>query len=58
MAAVPRRPPRQTGSTDPLIDAFCDALWVEDGLSRNTLVNALYRRIRANPSRSLRMRSP
>ncbi len=22
---------------DPLIDAFCDALWLEDGLSRNTL---------------------
>ncbi|HKX37703.1 MAG TPA: site-specific tyrosine recombinase XerD [Burkholderiales bacterium] len=27
--------------TDPLLDAFCDALWLEDGLSRNTI--AAYR---------------
>ena len=27
---------------DPLLDAFCDALWLEDGLSRNTLES--YRR--------------
>ena len=27
---------------DPLIDAFCEALWLEDGLSKNTL--AAYRR--------------
>ena len=24
-------------STDPVLDEFCDALWLEDGLSRNTL---------------------
>jgi integrase/recombinase XerD len=24
-------------AVDPLLDAFCDALWLEDGLSRNTL---------------------
>lgn len=29
---------------DPLIDAFCEALWLEDGLSKNTL--AAYRRDR------------
>ena len=28
--------------TDPTIDAFIDALWLEEGLSRNTL--AAYRR--------------
>ena len=31
-----------TAPTDPAIDAFIDALWLEDGLSRNTL--AAYRR--------------
>lgn len=27
----------QRSSSSPLIDEFCDALWLEDGLSRNTL---------------------
>ena len=27
----------QATSDDPLIDGFCDSLWLEDGLSRNTL---------------------
>jgi integrase/recombinase XerD len=30
------------GADAPLVDAFCDALWLEDGLSKNTL--ASYRR--------------
>ena len=30
------------GKSAPLLDAFCDALWLEDGLSRNTLQS--YRR--------------
>ncbi|MCX8115538.1 MAG: site-specific integrase, partial [Burkholderiaceae bacterium] len=33
---------RKAGSTDPLIDAFVDALWLEDGLAANSL--AAYRR--------------
>ena len=24
-------------SAEPLLDAFCDALWLEDGLARNTI---------------------
>jgi integrase/recombinase XerD len=35
-------PPRGPATLDPLIDAFIAALWVEDGLSANTL--AAYRR--------------
>ena len=35
--SIPKAP-----STDPLIDRFVDALWLEDGLARNTLV--AYRR--------------
>ena len=34
--------PSQAATADPAIDAFIDALWLEDGLSRNTL--AAYRR--------------
>lgn len=37
MAARPRGRPALTAQEDPLIDAFCDALWLEDGLARNTL---------------------
>jgi integrase/recombinase XerD len=33
---------RKAGGTDPLIDAFVDALWLEDGLAANSL--AAYRR--------------
>ncbi|MFN3566402.1 MAG: tyrosine-type recombinase/integrase, partial [Burkholderiaceae bacterium] len=33
---------RRSGGTDPLIDAFVDALWLEDGLAANSL--AAYRR--------------
>jgi integrase/recombinase XerD len=33
-------PPRAFGEADTkLLDAFCDALWLEDGLSRNTIVS-------------------
>ncbi len=39
---------------DPLIDGFLDALWLEDGLSRNTL--AAYRRDLAGLSRWLAVR--
>jgi integrase/recombinase XerD len=41
--------------TDPLLDAFCDALWLEDGLSRNTIgayradLEQLMKVIRKNP---------
>jgi integrase/recombinase XerD len=42
MAMAPRKPSRQSAVADPVIDAFCDALWLEDGLSRNTLL--AYRR--------------
>ena len=34
--------PIDSADVDPLIDAFCEALWLEDGLSKNTL--AAYRR--------------
>lgn len=37
MAAAARGRPALTGVDDPVVDAFCDALWLEDGLSRNTL---------------------
>jgi len=40
---------------DPLIDRFLDALWLEDGLARNTL--AAYRRDLAGLTRWLRARS-
>jgi integrase/recombinase XerD len=33
--------PVRARAVDPLLDAFCDALWLEDGLSRNTI--AAYR---------------
>ena len=46
-ASINRRkttPPavERTASADPIVDRFIDALWLEDGLSRNTL--AAYRR--------------
>jgi integrase/recombinase XerD len=41
-AAARGRPRALAGDADPAIDAFCDALWLEDGLSQNTLV--AYRR--------------
>jgi integrase/recombinase XerD len=28
---------KKSAFDDPLVDAFCDALWLEDGLSRNTI---------------------
>jgi integrase/recombinase XerD len=31
------RGPVRTDALDPVLDAFCDALWLEDGLSRNTI---------------------
>jgi len=40
-ARARRGPVRAGALTDPLLDAFCDALWLEDGLSRNTI--AAYR---------------
>ena len=40
-ARARRGPVRARALTDPLLDAFCDALWLEDGLSRNTI--AAYR---------------
>ena len=30
---------RAQGLNQPLLDAFCDALWLEDGLSRNTIAS-------------------
>lgn len=42
MAAQPRTLAGPAAASDPLIDAFCDALWLEDGLAQNTL--AAYRR--------------
>jgi integrase/recombinase XerD len=46
MSRAPAKPsakrPPATPSADPLIDAFASALWVEDGLSANTL--AAYKR--------------
>jgi integrase/recombinase XerD len=36
-ARARRRPVRARALTDPLVDAFCDALWLEDGLSKNTI---------------------
>ena len=40
-ARVPGRPLRARALSEPLLDAFCDALWLEDGLSKNTI--AAYR---------------
>ena len=40
-ARARRRPVRADALTDPLVDAFCDALWLEDGLSKKTV--AAYR---------------
>jgi integrase/recombinase XerD len=40
-ARAGRGPVRTDALNDPLVDAFCDALWLEDGLSRNTI--AAYR---------------
>ena len=40
-ARARRGPVRAGALTGPLLDAFCDALWLEDGLSRNTI--AAYR---------------
>lgn len=37
MAARARGRPQLAAAADPAIDAFCDALWLEDGLARNTL---------------------
>ena len=36
-ARARRRPVRTDALNDPLVDAFCDALWLEDGLSKNTI---------------------
>jgi len=36
-ARARRRPVRADALNDPLVDAFCDALWLEDGLSKNTI---------------------
>ena len=36
-ARARRRPVRARALNDPLVDAFCDALWLEDGLSKNTI---------------------
>ncbi|HZN27374.1 MAG TPA: site-specific tyrosine recombinase XerD [Burkholderiales bacterium] len=36
------RPERKTAGNEALLDEFCDALWLEDGLARNTLES--YRR--------------
>jgi integrase/recombinase XerD len=41
-ATVSKRPDSAAPAIDALIDAFCEALWLEDGLSKNTL--AAYRR--------------
>ncbi len=30
---------KKSASHDPLVDAFCDALWLEDGLSKNTIAS-------------------
>ena len=40
-ARVPGGPLRARALSEPLLDAFCDALWLEDGLSKNTI--AAYR---------------
>jgi integrase/recombinase XerD len=40
-ARAPGRPLRARALSEPLLDAFCDALWLEDGLSKNTI--AAYR---------------
>jgi integrase/recombinase XerD len=40
-ARAGRGPVRARALTDALLDAFCDALWLEDGLSKNTI--AAYR---------------
>jgi integrase/recombinase XerD len=44
-----------SGADTPLVDAFCDALWLEDGLSKNTLTS--YRRDLAQFSLFLDKRS-
>jgi integrase/recombinase XerD len=36
-ARARRRPVRADALGDPVVDAFCDALWLEDGLSKNTI---------------------
>ncbi|MGQ0544893.1 MAG: site-specific tyrosine recombinase XerD [Betaproteobacteria bacterium] len=36
-ARAGRGPVRAHALNEPLVDAFCDALWLEDGLSRNTI---------------------
>jgi len=43
-ARARRRPVRaealkKSALNDPLVDAFCDALWLEDGLSKNTIAS-------------------
>jgi len=38
-ARARRRPVRADALNDPLVDAFCDALWLEDGLSKNTIAS-------------------
>jgi integrase/recombinase XerD len=44
-----------SGVDTPLVDAFCDALWLEDGLARNTL--ASYRRDLAQLALFLKQKS-
>jgi integrase/recombinase XerD len=45
LAAQPRNPagripaPALTGADASLLDAFCDALWLEDGLAKNTIAS-------------------
>ena len=46
----------QAATADPLVDAFCDALWLEDGLARNSI--EAYRRDIALLSAFLAPRAP
>jgi integrase/recombinase XerD len=38
-ARARRGPVRARALNEPLLDAFCDALWLEDGLSKNTIAS-------------------
>ncbi|MGE0874923.1 MAG: site-specific tyrosine recombinase XerD [Burkholderiales bacterium] len=55
MATGAREGAADLSSPDGLLDAFCDALWLEDGLSRNTLES--YRRDLARFARYLAPRA-
>ncbi|NEX60858.1 site-specific tyrosine recombinase XerD [Noviherbaspirillum galbum] len=37
MPRTARKPAAEAGASQPAIDEFCDTLWLEDGLSKNTL---------------------